>query len=137
MATGGIAAPDDVVEVIHAGAAAAMVGTVLLRAIESGASATHQAALTDPLRTETVLTRAFTGRPARGLRNNFIDAHEAQAPLGYPAIHYLSVRYAKRRPPRANPITSTSGPGPAIGTPPPNRQPTSCRRSPPSCERHG
>ena len=90
MATGGIAAPDDVVEVIHAGAAAAMVGTVLLRAVESGASATHQAALTDPLRTETVLTRAFTGRPARGLRNNFIDAHEAQAPLGYPAIHYLT-----------------------------------------------
>ncbi|OBA84157.1 2-nitropropane dioxygenase [Mycobacterium sp. 1164966.3] len=90
VATGGIATPEDVVEVIRAGAAAAMVGTVLLRATESGASATHQAALVDPSRTETVLTRAFTGRPARGLRNSFIDAHEAQAPLGYPAIHYLT-----------------------------------------------
>ncbi len=75
---------------IRAGATAAAVGTVLLRATESGASATHQAALIDPAYTETVLTRAFTGRPARGLRNAFIDAHEAEAPSGYPAIHYLT-----------------------------------------------
>ncbi|HTX95582.1 MAG TPA: nitronate monooxygenase [Mycobacterium sp.] len=90
IATGGLATPAAVAEVIRAGAAAAAVGTVLLRAAESGASATHQAALIDPARTETVLTRAFTGRPARGLRNAFIDAHEAEAPLGYPAIHYLT-----------------------------------------------
>lgn len=90
MAAGGLATPGGVAEVIRAGAAAAVVGTVLLRATESGASTTHQAALADPARTETVLTRAFTGRPARGLRNSFIDAHEAQAPPGYPAIHYLT-----------------------------------------------
>jgi nitronate monooxygenase len=90
LAAGGLATPSAVTDVIRAGAAAAVVGTVLLRADESGASATHQAALTDPSRTETVLTHAFTGRPARGLRNAFIDAHEAQAPLGYPALHYLT-----------------------------------------------
>jgi NAD(P)H-dependent flavin oxidoreductase YrpB (nitropropane dioxygenase family) len=90
MAAGGLATPTAVADVIRAGAAAAAVGTVLLRATESGASATHQAALIDPAYTETVITRAFTGRPARGLRNAFIDAHEAQAPLGYPAIHYLT-----------------------------------------------
>lgn len=90
LAAGGLAAPGAVAEVIHAGAAAAAVGTVLLRADESGASATHRAALVDPAYTETVLTRAFTGRPARGLRNAFIDAHEAEAPLGYPAIHHLT-----------------------------------------------
>lgn len=90
MATGGLATAAAVGEVIRAGAAAAAVGTLLLRATESGASATHQAALTDPAYTETVLTRAFTGRPARGLRNGFIDAHEAQAPLGYPAVHHLT-----------------------------------------------
>ena len=65
-------------------------GTVLLLADESGASATHREALEDPARTETVVTRAFTGRPARGLRNRFIDNYEASAPLGYPAIHYLT-----------------------------------------------
>ncbi|OBI11417.1 2-nitropropane dioxygenase [Mycobacterium sp. E2462] len=90
QAAGGLATPQAVAEVIDAGASAAVVGTVLLRADESGASATHQAALTDPARTETVLTRAFTGRPARGLRNAFIDAHEAQAPFGYPALHHLT-----------------------------------------------
>lgn len=90
LAAGGLATPDAVAGVIRAGAAAAVVGTVLLRATESGASATHQAALTDPARTETVLTHAFTGRPARGLRNTFIDDHEAGAPFGYPAIHYLT-----------------------------------------------
>lgn len=90
QAAGGLATPEAVAEVLRAGAAAAVVGTVLLRANESGASATHQAALTDPARTETVVTRAFTGRPARGLRNAFIDAHEGQAPLGYPALHHLT-----------------------------------------------
>jgi len=90
LAAGGLATPGAIAEVIRAGAAAAIVGTVLLRANESGASATHQAALADPARTETVLTHAFTGRPARGLRNAFIDAHEAEAPFGYPAIHFLT-----------------------------------------------
>jgi NAD(P)H-dependent flavin oxidoreductase YrpB (nitropropane dioxygenase family) len=90
LAAGGLATPDAVADVIRAGAAAAVVGTILLRANESGASATHQAALTDPARTETVLTHAFTGRPARGLRNRFIDDHEDRAPFGYPAIHYLT-----------------------------------------------
>jgi nitronate monooxygenase len=90
LAAGGLATAGAVADVIRAGAAAAVVGTVLLRADESGASATHRAALADPARTETVLTRAFTGRPARGLRNAFIDAHESEAPLGYPAIHHLT-----------------------------------------------
>ncbi|OBF53430.1 nitronate monooxygenase [Mycolicibacterium monacense] len=90
IAAGGLATPADVTAVLHAGAAAAAVGTVLLRADESGASATHRAALADPTRTETVITRAFTGRPARGLRNRFIDRFEADAPLGYPAVHHLT-----------------------------------------------
>jgi NAD(P)H-dependent flavin oxidoreductase YrpB (nitropropane dioxygenase family) len=90
LAAGGLATAAAVADVIRVGAAAAVVGTVLLRAAESGASATHQAALTDPAFTETVLTHAFTGRPARGLRNAFIDAHEAGAPFGYPAVHYLT-----------------------------------------------
>ncbi|BBX61415.1 oxidoreductase [Mycobacterium saskatchewanense] len=90
LAAGGLATPRAVAEVIGAGAAAAVVGTVLLRADESGASATHRSALADPAFTETVITHSFTGRPARGLRNAFIDAHESEAPLGYPAIHHLT-----------------------------------------------
>jgi nitronate monooxygenase len=67
-----------------------MVGTALLRADESGTSAVHRHALTDPDRRGTVITRAFTGRPARGLRNRFIDDYEGLAPPGYPAVHHLT-----------------------------------------------
>lgn len=90
IAAGGVGTAADVAAVLRVGASAVAVGTVLLRADESGASATHRAALADPSRTETVLTRAFTGRPARGLRNRFIDQFEGSAPLGYPAIHHLT-----------------------------------------------
>jgi nitronate monooxygenase len=90
IAAGGLATPQGVADVLRAGAEAAAVGTVLLCADESGASATHRAALSDPTRTRTVITRAFTGRPARGLQNRFIDTYEALAPSGYPAIHHLT-----------------------------------------------
>lgn len=90
IAAGGLATAEAVSGVLAAGAVAAAVGTVLLRADESAASATHKAALIDPARTDTVLTRVFTGRPARGLRNGFIDRFEARAPLGYPALHHLT-----------------------------------------------
>ena len=90
IAAGGLSTAADVAAVLRAGAEAAAVGTALLLADESGASATHQAALADPARSETVVTRVFTGRPARGLRNRFIDEYEAVAPLGYPAVHYLT-----------------------------------------------
>jgi nitronate monooxygenase len=62
----------------------------LLRTPESGASAAHRAAIADRSRGATVLTRAFTGRPARGIRNRFIDDYDAIAPAGYPAVHHLT-----------------------------------------------
>jgi nitronate monooxygenase len=90
IAAGGIAAAADVAAVLAAGAVGAAVGTGLLRCAEAGTSATHRAALADPARTETVVTHAYTGRPARGLRTAFVDAYESQAPYGYPALHYLT-----------------------------------------------
>lgn len=90
IAAGGIADAVQVAAVLKAGAQAAMLGTVLLRTHESGASAPHKAALADPAFTETSVTRAFTGRPARALRNEFIERYEAIAPYGYPALHHLT-----------------------------------------------
>ena len=90
IATGGIAGPEDVSAAVHAGADAVMVGTALLRADESGASEPHKAALADPAFTETVMTQAFTGRPARALRNYFIEQYDPVAPEGYPALHNLT-----------------------------------------------
>ncbi|PZG02486.1 2-nitropropane dioxygenase [Micromonospora deserti] len=90
VAAGGVGGGEHVRRLIAAGATAVAVGTLLLRTDESGANQLHKDALADPARTETVITRAFTGRPARGLRNAFIDRHEATAPLGYPAVHHLT-----------------------------------------------
>ncbi|MFJ8579545.1 NAD(P)H-dependent flavin oxidoreductase [Micromonospora sp. NPDC093277] len=90
LAAGGVAGGPDVRAALAAGATGVLVGTLLLRADESGASRTHRDALADPRRDRTVVTRAFTGRPARALRNDFVDRHGAQAPLGYPALHHLT-----------------------------------------------
>ncbi|MCL7382594.1 nitronate monooxygenase [Streptomyces sp. 35G-GA-8] len=90
VAAGGIATPDTVTEVLGAGAAAVMAGTVLLRADEAGTSAPYRAALADPARRQTVMTRAFSGRPARALRNDFTDRYSSLAPDGYPALHHLT-----------------------------------------------
>jgi NAD(P)H-dependent flavin oxidoreductase YrpB (nitropropane dioxygenase family) len=89
LGAGGIGAPADVSAGIRAGAEAVMVGTALLLAPESGTSAVHRAALVAGDRPTTV-TRAFTGRPARGLRNAFVEAYDTDAPSGYPALHHLT-----------------------------------------------
>lgn len=90
VAAGGLMTADDVAAVTAAGAVAAQLGTAFLLADESGSSPVHRAALVDPRFTETVVTKAFSGRYARGLRNRFIDEHDGQAPLGYPEVHYLT-----------------------------------------------
>jgi nitronate monooxygenase len=38
----------------------------------------------------TAMTRAFTGRLARGIRNRFLDRYSADAPAAYPELHYLT-----------------------------------------------
>lgn len=90
IAAGGVDGPAGVRALLDAGAQAVAVGTLLLRADEAGTSATYRAALTDPAFDQTVLTRAFTGRPARALRNAFVQAHDRHAPTAYPAIHHLT-----------------------------------------------
>jgi NAD(P)H-dependent flavin oxidoreductase YrpB (nitropropane dioxygenase family) len=90
VAAGGLATPEAVAAAILSGAEAVAVGTALLRSEEAGTSVTHRAALADPARTGTVVTHAFTGRPARGLRNEFTDRYSEIAPYGYPALHHLT-----------------------------------------------
>ncbi len=103
IAAGGLSTPAEVTAALHAGADAVMVGTALLRSDESGASAVHKAALADPGRGPTVLTRAFTGRPARGLVNTFTRKYSELAPVGYPAIHDLTSELRKAAAAAGNP----------------------------------
>jgi len=89
LGAGGLGTPADVAAAAAAGALASMVGTALLLAPEAGTSAVHRAALLAGDR-PTAVTRAFTGRPARGLRNAFMDRYGDRAPSGYPALHHLT-----------------------------------------------
>jgi nitronate monooxygenase len=98
VASGGIATGGAVAAVLCAGAAAAQLGTAFMLAEEAGTSAAHRAALSSDGRT--TLTRAFTGRLARGIHNEFIAEHESEAPVAYPEIHYVTAplrRQARER----------------------------------------
>jgi nitronate monooxygenase len=89
VAAGGIMDAAGLDAVLGAGAAAAQIGTAFLRTDESGARQLHKDALADPHFTRTRLTRAFTGRQARALENEFVRDHP-EAPVAYPAVHHLT-----------------------------------------------
>ena len=87
VAAGGIGDGASVAAVLAAGASAAQIGTAFLRTPEAGTSPPQRAALAGD--GPTAVTRAFTGRRARGIVNEFMRAH-ADAPAAYPQIHYLT-----------------------------------------------
>jgi len=88
IATGGLSSGADVAAVMVAGAAAAQLGTMFLLCPEAGTNQVHRDALIREGRT--AVTRAFTGRPARGLVNRFMNEHTAAAPAAYPHVHHLT-----------------------------------------------
>lgn len=88
VASGGIATGAAVAAALAAGAAAAQLGTAFMLAPEAGTNPAHREALSGER--ATVLTRAFTGRQARGIRNRFIDELEPGAPVAYPELHYVT-----------------------------------------------
>ncbi|MFD7326516.1 nitronate monooxygenase [Streptomyces sp. NPDC059875] len=95
VATGGIMRGAQIAAVLAAGADAAQLGTAFLVCPESGAHALHKQAMTNPLFVRTELTRAFSGRPARGLVNRFMREHGPYAPAAYPEIHHLTAPLRK------------------------------------------
>ncbi|MFJ6697695.1 nitronate monooxygenase [Streptomyces sp. NPDC091272] len=90
IAAGGLMRGAQIAAVRAAGADAAQLGTAFLACPESGAHAMHKKALKNPLFATTELTRAFSGRPARGLVNRFVREHGPYAPSGYPEVHHLT-----------------------------------------------
>jgi nitronate monooxygenase len=88
VASGAIASGGAVAAVLCAGAQAAQLGTAFMRCPEAGTSPAHQTALAAPAPTR--LTRAFTGRKARGIVNRFLSEHSEDAPVAYPEIHHVT-----------------------------------------------
>lgn len=87
VASGGIGSGAGVAACLAAGAVAVQLGTALMLCPEAGTSAAHRRALKE--RRPTRLTRAFTGRQARGAVNRFVEEHE-DAPAAYPELHYAT-----------------------------------------------
>ncbi|GAB3298617.1 nitronate monooxygenase [Parasphingorhabdus pacifica] len=89
IATGGLVCGADIAAVLAAGAVAAQLGTAFLVCDEAGTKQTQRDEIVAGRR-ETALTRAFSGRPARGLVNRFMTDHSATAPAAYPQLHHMT-----------------------------------------------
>ena len=81
IAAGGIADARGVRAALTLGAQAAQIGTAFLACDESAASEVHRARLFSAVAQSTTLTRAFSGRLARGLRNRWTDTMSARSDM--------------------------------------------------------
>jgi nitronate monooxygenase len=88
VAAGAIMTGGALAAVLALGAAAGQVGTAYLRTPEAGTSEAQRTAIASD--SPTVLTRAFSGRLARGIVNRWHREHAAAAPRAYPEVHHLT-----------------------------------------------
>ncbi len=90
VAAGGLMTGADIARVLSAGAIAAQLGTAFLCCPEANASVSHRTLLLDTEPRETIFTSTFSGRPARGIRNGFIDAMQGKERLEFPLQNTLT-----------------------------------------------
>jgi nitronate monooxygenase len=84
VAAGGISDGRGLLAALALGASGAQMGTRFLLAHESGAHPAYRRRLLSASETGTVVTRVFTGRPARALRNRFTEEFAGSEPLAWP-----------------------------------------------------
>ena len=97
VAAGGIADARGVVAAFALGAEGVQIGTAFLACEESGASVHHRNALLGGQAKHTALTRGFTGRLARGIKNRLLDELNQEGiellpyPLQRALVRHLSI----------------------------------------------
>ena len=117
IASGGIMDGRGVAAALALGAAAVQIGTAFLTCDEAGIPEAYQAAILNARENETRVTRAFSGRPARGIVNRFMTEVErppaADAILPFPAQNALTrpLRTAAAREGRAEFLSLWAGQG--------------------------
>ena len=86
IASGGIMDGRGIVAALALGASAVQMGTAFLTCAESGAPEVYKQAVLDAADDSTALTRAFSGRWARGIRNEFMEQSEQaeSEPISFP-----------------------------------------------------
>lgn len=95
IAAGGIATNARMTELLKNGASAIQIGTAFLATEESGAAEAYKQAVLDATSDNTVITEAFSGRPARGIHNRFIEQMNQSAIAPYPYQNDLTKRIRK------------------------------------------
>src|SRR5699024_7952125 len=92
IAAGGIDGEETAQALLDGGASAVQIGALCLTTEEAGTKPTHRAALLRAAQegSSTVLTRVFTGRPARALANRFTADLDEHCVIGYPQVHFLT-----------------------------------------------
>ena len=88
VAAGGLMTGPGIAGALAAGARAVQLGTVFLLSPEAGTAPAQRGMV--GTEAPTGLTRAFTGRTARGIVNRFQREHSADAPRAYPEVHHLT-----------------------------------------------
>lgn len=90
IAAGGIMDGRGIAAAMALGAQGVQLGTAFLTCEESGAHELHQQAVLSATEESTTITRAFSGKPARGIRNRFIEEMaDAEVP-DYPVQNALT-----------------------------------------------
>jgi nitronate monooxygenase len=92
VAAGGIMDGRGIVAALALGAAGVQMGTAFLACPESGASPKYKEAVRESTEIDTVLTRVFSGKYARGIKNRLMqELQRATEELpGYPIQHALT-----------------------------------------------
>lgn len=92
IAAGGIMDGRGVLAALVLGAQAVQMGTAFVTSLESGVTKSHKEAILNSNEEQTVVTSTFSGKPARGIRNEFIlkmMKHEKELPK-YPIQNTLT-----------------------------------------------
>lgn len=98
IAAGGIMDARGIAASLVLGADAVQLGTAFLCCHESGAHPAYKEAVLEATEDKTRLTKAFSGKNARGIYNQFMEKMEARNPElpPYPVQHYLTNRLRKK-----------------------------------------
>ena len=110
VAAGGIGDARGIVAAFALGAEGVQIGTAFLATEESGANTLHRKALLNGQAKQTALTRGFTGRLARGIKNRLVDELNQKDteilpyPLQRALVRHLSIPAEKAGRPELLPL---------------------------------
>jgi nitronate monooxygenase len=119
IAAGGVMTAEQIAAALLLGASGVQLGSALLRSPECGASAAYKAALAGIEDTSTRLTRAFSGRWARGVANRFMQEVDAAGDIPeYPIQNRLTqdIRAAANAQGRAEYVSLWAGQAAGLST---------------------